>query len=326
MAVALQFERLVEEVARRTGLAWRVPEHVSTGLAILLEDVERAGLLTREGRRLLQHEVLRVMSQRIRLQAQIARADETLRGQVLVVTGAPRTSSTLLHNMLADAGQLRWLPFWKALEPAEVGTEDQPDVRSLERAATHISVLSALSPDLVRLHPMRADRPEECITLMQLTGVSDRFSISLTVPNYRAWTMDPEVVEASYRDYARILNVVFGPNERLLLKAPSHAPNIDALTGRLEQATVVWLRRDPDEVEASFGRLVCASRAVFQSSTSANDWLTSWRGLEPPEGALTVDHGEVLGLAKVAAVMASVQAPAVNDYADWLRPSPRLTS
>lgn len=321
MPVELDLDAIIREAGRRIGTSAEPPSHVVAGLRLLLAEVEHRCLLTREGRRLLQHEALRVIMQRAAIERAIEAAEDRFLGEALIITGLPRTSSTLLHNLLADLGSFDWLPMWKALEPSSNAPQSQQG--ALERGIRQVEFMRALSPDLLHIHPMRIDRPEECISLLQLTGASDRFSISLTAPDYLEWTVDPGVIDSTYRDYARILNVIFDGSRPVLLKAPSHALRIGGLLDHMPRAQILWLERDIEQVEASFARLVEASRRVFQSNVNPDDWKGRWRDIEPPEGAHVLRFDGVQEFARLSAARYGVPEPSATRHADWLQPTRR---
>lgn len=326
MAVSLDYDELVAELERRRSAKFDPPELFAEGIRRLLDEVGRRDLLTREGRRLLQHEVLRIMHQRASLDDLSPARSSEIERTALVITGQPRTSSTLLHNLVADVGAHSWIPLWQALEPFPADDVDRERPARLERATTQLRYVDALSPDLRRLHPMRPDRPEECITLMALTGVSDRFAISLTVPDYRDWTQGPTVMLAAYTEYRAILDLIFSGDARpLVLKAPSHAPHVRLLEAVLPGSEFVWLQRNEDEVESSFARLVAASRAVFQVDSDPTDWRGRWRDLDAPDRCRVIGWEDTAAFAEELATRFGARKPRPADHADWLRPSGSFT-
>lgn len=322
MPVTLAFDDLAGEVERRTGLPVNPPARFREGIDLLVNDVDRGKKLTREGRRLLQHELLRVVTQRCHFDQARSAAAASHPHDVLIITGLPRTKSTLLHNLIADIGLHCWLPHWQALEPFPLTSDPHAIQERIDRARAQLRFMRALSPDLLRVHPMKEDRPEECITLMQITGWSDRFAISLSAPAYREWMTQPWVVEYAYAEYMELLGLLFDSGRPLLLKAPSHATHVEQIRAHIPEARILWLSRSLPEVDASFQKLVLASRRLFESDPGSGDWAGWWSDIAVPPGVEVFQAAGVEALASQLAHEYGLAGPDAAGQGSWLRPSP----
>lgn len=322
MPLSLEYGRLVENVLRESGGEWSPSATFDDGMQILLREVQLRNRLHREGRRLLQHEVLRIIRQRLLLDTLVRHtpAMEQRALRVLLITGMPRTKSTLLHNLLADVGAFSWVSYAQALEPFPWPRSTADEERVVARASAHLRVLRKMSPDLLRIHPMREDRPEECITLMQLTGRSDRFTISLTVPEYREWAAQPSIAALAYAEYFQILERIVPLSRPIVLKAPTHAPYVNLIEGLSESVRCLWLQRDATEVDRSFRELVTACRTVFEADSDTSDWASAWSALSIPACAEVCAWTQVESVACEIAAESRRPAPHPKDYEPWLAP------
>ncbi len=188
----------------------------------------------------------------------------------LVVTGFPRSGTTLSHRILAlasDARAPRWCELMQpSLDPAVEPTTARRRRRRMARIT--VRLLDALAPDLRRIHELLADGPEECTHLHELALDSESFALLGPVDGYRHWLDDRDAFRraARYEWQDRCMRAIHADRvpqhrgERWVLKAPQHLCQLDDLLARFPGATVVRMHRDPIEAMASTGSLVaCAS-------------------------------------------------------------------
>jgi len=187
----------------------------------------------------------------------------------VVVTGFPRTGTTLSHRLLALAPDARAPRWCELMEPA-LGPGDP--VRARRRRVTKhrraIGMLDRLAPDLKRIHELVADGPEECTHLHELAFDSESFALAGPVRTYRDWLdgRDADRRRERYRWQDRALRAIVADRaaddrgERWVLKAPQHLCQLDELFECFPGATVVRMHRDPIAAMGSTASLVaCAS-------------------------------------------------------------------
>ncbi|MBC03492.1 MAG: hypothetical protein CMJ34_09365 [Phycisphaerae bacterium] len=189
----------------------------------------------------------------------------------IVVTGFPRSGTTLSHRILAlatDARSPRWCELMQpSLDPgSRIETARR---RRLDRHRTIIRLMQALAPDLRHIHELVADGPEECTHLHELALDSESFALLGPVEHYRDWidSRDDERRRERYEWQDRCMRAIHADRppslrgERWVLKAPQHLCQLDDLLARFPGALVVRMHRDPITCMASTGSLVaCASR------------------------------------------------------------------
>lgn len=188
----------------------------------------------------------------------------------IVVTGFPRSGTTLSHRILSLASDARSPQWCELMQPSLDPGVAPPRARArrLSRHRLAIRALDLLTPDLRRIHELLADGPEECTHLHELALDSESFALLGPVDRYREWLDDR--TDARRRERyewqdrcLRAIHVDRPPEERgerWVLKAPQHLCQLDDLFDRFPGATVVRMHRDPIAAMASTGSLVaCAS-------------------------------------------------------------------
>lgn len=318
----VEYDRLSDYVSSQESAEFRPTGVFEEGIRLFLDELSRNSMTSTVGLRLLQTELLRVMTQRSRFERRRRYlTPASIPDKSLVIAGSPRARSTLLHNQFADSGGFQWLPLWVMLEPFGDATEHDRDAR-YRRCAEQLMLTSALSPKLVQLHPMRTDRPEECMVLQQMTGVSDRFSLYVRSPEYRQWCGQPENSDVAYAEYVEMLALLARPGKPFVLKSPSHSRYVRSLERVLgDSCEVIWLERNSDEVDRSFLRLVSAIRKVFSPDDDGSDWRGAWTQLEPPAEATVVDYSEVEEFGAQYCGRHGLKWVPSEEYWEWLRPS-----
>jgi hypothetical protein len=186
-------------------------------------------------------------------------------GRPIVVTGLPRTGTTLLQNLLALDPAHRALRLTEALQPVPPASE--------ELAARWLDAFYRLVPDFRVIHPSTPDGPEECDALLQHAFASQHFDDMFDARAYSAW-LATAALRPEYELYALQLRVLAGdgPEPRTwVLKSPSHLGHLDALLDVLPGCTVVVCHRNPREAVASYASLIFALRRAYSDEVSPEE-------------------------------------------------------
>jgi len=261
-------EELVAEARARAGPATGPVVPFVANLERLLASCRRHAGLDARGIDVLRRVAVRHLRNLLAVEAHLAAAGPPDAGAAaappaLVVTGIPRTGTTLVHNLLAlDPGH-RVLRLWEALRPAPPASRP-PDGELVAQAEAWIEAFRALAPGLATIHPLAPEGPEECDALLQNTFASQHFEDMFAAPGYSAWLAEAPL-HAEYRHYVAQLALLAGegPPPRWALKSPSHLGHLDGLRQALPGATVVWCHRHPAEAVASYASLVHALRRAY---------------------------------------------------------------
>jgi hypothetical protein len=196
-------------------------------------------------------------------------ADRSL-GAPVVVTGLPRTGTTLLHNLLAADPANRPLRFWEALRPVPPEPDGPNSEEALVRQAEQwLERLYALTPAFRSIHAATARGPEECDALMQNAFASQHFEDMYKADAYSEW-LGHATLDREYADYALQLRILTEPGDPRpwVLKSPSHLSYLDSLLRTLPDVTVVQCHRSPEEAVGSYASLVLAVRRPHTADLS----------------------------------------------------------
>src|ERR1041384_4084420 len=109
-----------------------------------------------------------------------------------------------------------------------------------------------MAPNFIPRCPIGADLPQECVSLMAPTFMSDQFDAMYYVPSYRAWFFRQDLRPA-YEYHRRFLQhlQVRQAARRWVLKAPTHMFALPSLLSVYPDALFVQTHRTPVEALAS---------------------------------------------------------------------------
>lgn len=265
-APAMTVDSLLESAGSRPGTGdWGDLGFIRT-LELLLDSCRETASLTPGGWQVLDRVVHRHLRNRLALREHLRGRTEPLSPPIapIVITGLPRTGTTVLQNLLAQDGEHRTLRLWEALRPGAAAAPDGPDRdRLIGQARTWLRHSYDVAPDLAQVHPLTAEGPEECDTLLQNSFASQHFDDMFNAERYSHWYATAHLGEP-YRYYALQLAALASPDpgtEQWVLKSPAHLGHLDALLDALPEAIVVLCHRDPRHAVASYASLIRAVRA-----------------------------------------------------------------
>jgi hypothetical protein len=272
----------MDEYEARERVALAVPSYAVAGLDILLADLRQYADLTAFGRRVAGLEIARGLN--TWKVGGVGTPTVTSTGPI-AVAGLPRTGSTFLHQLIAHRRGWSGIPNWYLHAPPYESLSDESVTRHRLAADARLSLLSAASPSVEALHPMRSHWPDECNLFMQDTFCSPQYSVMFFVPTYTERWQSQFVAHQSiewYRDRLATYNASFP--SRLVLKSPFHLFWYRDLVRTLGVKTIIQIYRDSAKVIASWCALVCAIRSAFarvDPIAVGAEWTRLWRlGLE----------------------------------------------
>ena len=243
------------------------PDGWQEGFEILVDSINNEGNLSQLGRMILGGLLDSTLQLRLRVVDWANQHPEVTREQVtapIVVTGLPRTGTTLLSNLLDLDPQNRSLLAWEsaAVAPPPTLSNHREDPR-IAASVKGSGQLAKLAPSVQTMHPMAATLPTECVTLLGGEFKSIHFETQGTFDTYGAWFESCDMVPA-YEFHRLCLQVLQSgiPTQRWALKTPGHLWHLDALYTVYPDARVVWTHRDPLKVVGSVASLNCTLHAV----------------------------------------------------------------
>ena len=276
----LSSERLLEEATELTGLSDFGDLPFLDGLEAQLWSLEHESGHPTERLDALTRPHLQLLVKRLKLVADRRAYPEIATQEVrapLVVLGLPRTGSTHLHALLATRPRARAPLQWEMSEPSP-----PPDVTTAATDPRIAAVQAALdarphAAELQAVHPFGAERPEQCIGLLDWSFANQAALASQRLPSYFEWYLAADL-RVAYEHHRRTLqHLQWRHPGEWALKWPKHVFACDALLATYPDARIVWTHRDPARVLPSAVSFVGAIRSLssplFEPRRFAAEWV-----------------------------------------------------
>ncbi len=264
----LNAAELIAIAQKRAGLEDLGPDDVFEPLSRLLQSCHRDAKLNLMGRIALRADILHGLRNRLLLQRDRRRHPEIANEEIrtpLFIVGLPRTGTTILHTLLMADPEHRAPLTWEVMEPSPLGDEQKQS--RVRRAALSLACLRWLAPAFPRLHPVGAELPQECVSVMSLSFLSDQFDTMYNIPSYRAWFLRQDL-SVAYEWHRRFLQhrQFGGRPARWILKAPAHMFALPSLLSAYPDARFVQTHRAPLDAITSVSSLITILRRIFSDS------------------------------------------------------------
>ncbi len=242
-------------------------------LSRLLDSCHCEARLNLIGKIALRSDITQQLCNRLLLQRKREISPGVAREQIhrpLFIVGLPRTATTLLHTLLAADPAHRAPLTWEVMQPT-LG-QDEDGACRIERTERNLVWLKWLAPEFCRVHATGARLPQECVSLMSPSFLSDQFDTMFNVPAYRAWFLRQDLSPA-YRFHRRFLQHLQHGSDprRWILKAPAHMFALPALLSAYPDAIFVQSHRAPLEAIASVSSLITILRRIFSDAVDARE-------------------------------------------------------
>ena len=271
--IKLDLEGLLEKATSNTGLSDFGGDEFRRPLALLLEGLENEAHLSLMGRLVARGDLLRTLENRLRLVDLFREHPEIAEQKVtrpIFVVGAPRTGTTIFHDLLAMDPNIRVPLTWETsypLPPPETATY-RTDPR-IARVQADLDRVDWLLPDFKQMHPMGAERAQECVAITSHDFASMIYQTQFEVSTYDRWVLTHDMRSALgwHRRFLQVLQWK-APAERWALKSPQHLWHIEQIHREYPDALFVQTHRDPVRVVVSISSLVAALRRLSSDRVS----------------------------------------------------------
>ena len=274
-----------EDACKETGLDDFGDPSYGEGLEVLLTSLDEDDNLSPLGSAVYRGQLTKILATRLRTVQRLKDHPEVLEREIrrpIVITGLVRTGSTALHYLMGQDPDLQKLEYWLAAEPQPRPPRGEWEANpAFGAAVAELDFFYETTPDLMVVHEMKADWPEECRHILEQCFTDDRFESSATLPLYNAWyhgTPHPE----TYLWHKKVIQLIGSTDahRRWLLKYPVHLRQLDALFAVYPDACVVQTHRDPRTVMASYASFISKVRHVHQLDVDlaciAREQMESW--------------------------------------------------
>ncbi|MFC5697195.1 sulfotransferase family protein [Pseudomonas sp. GCM10022186] len=257
---------LAEASARAGGLDDFGPGDFREALRVLERALHEEARLSEQGRTLLREKLVAQLANRLVIEDHCKRHPEILQQRVddpLVIVGLPRTGTTLLQRLLAVDPQFSKAQWWETRYPAPLPGEplEQPGER-IGRARAEVAAMIEFVPQILAIHPLDAEQPDEEFMLMEHSFLCAMDSY-VNVPAYTAW-LDRQDQTQVYAYLKKMLQFLqwqqarrgIAPGRRWLLKSPQHLHTLELLLKVFPRAQVILTHRDPGKTIPSLASFI----------------------------------------------------------------------
>lgn len=269
----LQSEALMAAAsARNGGLSDFGDPSFRPALDRMLQSIRDEAAMTPAGQQMFAHRVLESLSNRLTLEDYCKRHPEILAERVerpIVIVGLPRTGTTMLHRVLARDPRFYTMAWWEARFPSPLSDDGvvHPQ-RRIDMAKAEVKGMITAVPEVLAMHPLDAELPDEEVLLMEHAFMSAIDSYG-NVPGYMDWLWQQDQTPA-YRYLRRQLQFLQWQKrqrgvtaERWLLKAPHHIHLMPTLFKVFPDVKVIQTHRDPLQTIPSMGSFAYTLWKIF---------------------------------------------------------------
>ena len=259
---------LIETAKRRSGLNDFGHSDFFEALSRLLHSCQDEAQLNLIGKIALKVDVLETLSARLQMERDRQLYPNIARQEIhqpLFIVGLPRSGTSVLHRLLGADPEHRSPLMWEVRAPSPPTRHDQK--RRIRRATQSCNFFNWLVPTFGHVHSVGAEVPQECVSLMTPTFLSDQFDAMYYVPSYRTWFFRQDLRPA-YEYHRRFLQHLQFRRaaRRWILKAPTHMFAMPALLSVYPDALFVQTHRTPVDSMASVSSLVTILRSAFSDA------------------------------------------------------------
>ena len=259
---------LIETAKRRCGLHDLGEGEFLDALSRLLDSCQNEAQLNLIGKIALKTDVLETLCARLQIERDRQLYPDITRQEIrepLFIVGLPRSGTSVLHRLLGADPEHRSPLMWEVRSPSPPTGDDEK--RRIQRATQSCNFFNWLVPKFRDVHTVAAGIPQECVSLMTPTFLSDQFDAMYYVPSYRTWFFRQDLRPA-YKYHRRFLqHLQFRRSaRRWILKAPTHMFALPALLSVYPDALFVQTHRTPVDAMASVSSLVTILRSAFSDA------------------------------------------------------------
>lgn len=271
--IKLHVDGLLEKATTSTGLTDFGGEEFRQPLELLVESLEKEANLSMMGRLVARGDLLRTLENRLRMVELFRQHPEIAEQPVarpIFVIGAPRTGTSIFHDLLAMDPGIRVPLTWETsypLPPPETATfHTDPRIAQVQ---ADLDRVDQLLPEFKKMHPMGAERAQECVAITSHDFASMIYQTQFEVSTYDRWLLAHDM-RSALRWHRRFLQVLQwkAPGERWALKSPQHLWHIEHVHREYPDALFVQTHRDPVRVLVSISSLVATLRRLSSDSVS----------------------------------------------------------
>lgn len=283
-ASILDQDRLLAAARERAGLDDFGDTWFFEPMAHYLKAVNEEAQLSPAGIAARAEVIVKGLVARLRLIEDIKNHPEILDEEVQVagiILGLPRTGSTIFHRLVSSAPGMTSIRWWECQNYAPFPGEKKGE--PTERRAYAQAMLDgwlSVAPDLMSIHPLEIDGPDEEIIILGQLFVSTMLEGTEYIPSFARF-LDGYDQSQGHEDLKVILKYLQwqDPSRRgrkWILKSPSHLPYVEAAAKAFPDALLIMTHRDPVHTVPSYISMMAALYSMGSSTLTQQQVGQFW--------------------------------------------------
>jgi len=241
---------LHETAAAQAGLDDFGDDYYLGGLRVLLEALDNDLKLDDNGRHRITGLILSVLVSRLYSQKGWRENPECLKTSIrqpLIVTGVPRTGTTVLQRLLSldprSQGVAYWLSRAPMVRPARERWERHPIFQSTKAG---LDATYQAHPEVLLIHEILADEVDEDFNLLTQDFVNNTFPAMVPIPTYDRWWRAQDETRTHLRFVDNLKLIGYAEQDKgWVLRNPGHILSIDAVMTAFPEGWIIQTHRDP---------------------------------------------------------------------------------
>jgi len=254
-------------------------------LEVLVQSINQEGKLSGAGAHIFSERLIESLVTRLTFEQQLAQhpeiLDERLDHPVFII-GLPRTGTTMLHRVLASDSRFYTPLWWEVRFPVPMPTSarDAEDPR-IALARAEVKMMLDAMPELLTMHPIDAELPDEEVVLMEHSFLSAMYAYA-NIPTYTQWLGEQDTTPAYVYLKKQLQFLQWQKRqrgqhaERWILKSPHHIHAMDALFAVFPDAKVIQTHRDPLETIPSMSSFAHTIWNIYSDQADPRDAARLW--------------------------------------------------
>ncbi len=235
------------------------------------------------GRWRLRETIVRLLANRMKVTTYVREhpevTDEVIAAPI-VVTGSPRSGSSIIHQLLAADPSVRAPRGWEYFVPVPPPYSDAVRRTLIGVADREIRLTAQFAPEFDGMHEMTSTSTRECVGALTHSFRSEDFEALYPVRSYAEWLIGADKLPAM-RWHKLIMQLLQTDTDRRrwVLKNPAYLGWMDELVATYPDATLVITHRDPLSMLSSVTSLYATMHRAHGARGDAEDMRRIGRDL-----------------------------------------------